>query len=152
MPKVERFEDLLCWQKARELVKIIYTMTKEDSFFRDYRFKEQLQSASVSVMSNIAEGFSRFHRKEFIRFLDFSQSSASEVKSLLYVAIDQNYLPSDQITHIQQIVDDTRQLVLGLLRYLKSNIKDSQDGVRETLSHYDAKESTELILPEKFLK
>jgi len=81
MSKITRFEDLICWQKARELVNNNYTITELGPLSKDFGLKGQLRRASVSAMTNIAKGFSRLHRKEFIRFLDISQSSAMEVRS-----------------------------------------------------------------------
>lgn len=88
MTKITRFEDLNCWKEARKLVKKIYKISEEGKFGKDYGLKDQSRRASVSIMTNIAEGFSRYHRKESIRFFDFAQSSAAEVQSLLYVAED----------------------------------------------------------------
>lgn len=87
--KITKFEDLLCWQQARLLVNDIYTVTKAGELSKDYGLKNQLQRAVVSAMTNIAEGFSRYHRREFIRFLDIAQSSLWEVNSLLYIVFDQ---------------------------------------------------------------
>ncbi|NIV12362.1 MAG: four helix bundle protein, partial [Aliifodinibius sp.] len=108
MGKITRFEDLKCWQKARRLVKEIYKITNEEPLSKDYKLRDQLRSAAVSVMSNIAEGFSRYHKKDFIRFLDIAQSSAAEVRSLMYVVSDQNYVSADQIKAIQKLADNCR--------------------------------------------
>ena len=81
MSKITRFEDLICWQKARELVNNNYTITELGPLSKDFGLKGQLRRASVSAMTNITKEFSRLHRKEFIRFLDISQSSAMEVRS-----------------------------------------------------------------------
>ena len=91
MPKIERFEDLRCWQKSREMTSEVYDLVESSDLSNDYRLRDQLTGAAVSTMSNIAEGFARYHKKDFIRFLDYAQSSAAEVKSLLYVVLDQKY-------------------------------------------------------------
>jgi len=83
--KITRFEDIDAWKESRILVETIYLVTKE---VRDFAFVNQITRAAVSVMSNIAEGFDRNSNKEFIHFLIISRGSLSEVKSLLYVAID----------------------------------------------------------------
>jgi four helix bundle protein len=88
----KRFEDLIFWQKARELTRLIYIYTQNDHFKIDYGFKGQIQRSSVSVMSNIAEGFGRGSNSEFVQFLFVSKGSLSEVKSQLYVAMDLNYI------------------------------------------------------------
>ncbi len=90
--RIERFEDIEAWKEARELVKNIYDKFKD---IRDYSFKEQIQRASVSVMSNIAEGFDRGTNKEFIQFLVISRGSLSELRSLLYNALDLGFIDEE---------------------------------------------------------
>jgi len=87
--KIEKFEDIECWKEARELLKEIY---KAFSHIKDYSFRDQIQRAAISVMSNIAEGFDRGSNKEFIQFLIFPRGSVSEVKSLCYAALDLEYI------------------------------------------------------------
>lgn len=123
--KAKRFEDLFCWQAARRLVKLIYLACKEKELYRDFDTKSQLKRAALSVMNNIAEGFARFSEKEFKRFLDIAQSSASEVKSMLYVLEDLEYLEVKKINEIHAQVDEARNLTLGLIRYLDTKIKDN---------------------------
>lgn len=88
MSKVERFEDLIAWQKARSLTKHIYQVTQEGDFAKDFGLARQIQRAAVSIMSNIAEGFERTHLGEFHQFLSISKSSCAELRSQLYVALD----------------------------------------------------------------
>ena len=91
--KITRFEEIQAWQEARILVQMVYDAVKTNNDFqKDFRLVNQIQSASVSAMSNIAEGFSRKGNKEFIQFLFIAKSSAAEVQSQLYVALDQNYI------------------------------------------------------------
>jgi len=92
MNKIERFEDLIAWQKARALTKEIYQMTREGSFARDFGLSGQIQRAAVSIMSNIAEGFERGGRGEFHQFLSTAKGSCAEVRSQLYVAFEIGYL------------------------------------------------------------
>src|SRR5205085_6049224 len=92
MNKIEKFEDIVAWQKARVLTKEIYASTKVGLFAKDYGLRDQIQRASVSTMSNIAEGFERGGDKEFIQFLSNSKGSCGEVKSQLSVALDQSYI------------------------------------------------------------
>ena len=91
MSKVQRFEDLKCWQAARELVKEVYLICDEGKLSKDFETRGQIKKAALATMNNIAEGFGRFSKKDFIRFLDISQSSASEVQSILYVLLDLEY-------------------------------------------------------------
>ncbi len=90
--RIERFEDIEVWREARELVKNIYDKFKD---IRDYSFKDQIQRASVSVMSNIAEGFDRGVHKEFIQFLVIARGSLSELRSLLYNALDLGFIDEE---------------------------------------------------------
>lgn len=120
MAKVEKFEDLICWQKARVLVKEIYLATNKGEFAKDYDAKSQIRRAALSSMSNIAEGFGRFSKKEFVRFLEISTSSASEVKSILYVSSDLGYLAEEQIQSLQQLAEEVKALGLGLIKYLNT--------------------------------
>jgi len=92
MPKIERFEDLLCWQKARELANAVYDLTERAAFSRDSRLRGQLQGAAGSVMHNIAEGFDAGSKPEFIRFLKMARRSASEIQSEIYLACDRKYI------------------------------------------------------------
>jgi four helix bundle protein len=119
MAKIERFEDLKCWQEARELVKKIYQATNESPFAKDFDMKSQIRRASISVMNNIAEGFGRFSNREFIRFLEISSASAGEVKSICYVAIDIDYWPEKKTEEIQEQAERVKALTLGLIKYLK---------------------------------
>src|SRR6267142_4690611 len=119
MAKVEKFEDLICWQKARILVREIYRSTGTGDFSKDFDAKSQIRRAALSSMCNIAEGFGRFSKKEFVRFLEISATSASEVKSILYVALDLGYLPPEQIQTLQNLTEDVKALDLGLIKYLR---------------------------------
>jgi four helix bundle protein len=92
--KIRQFEDLECWQDARELVRVVYAMTKLADFSKDFALVDQIRRSGVSVMANIAEGFYRNSNREFLRFLDISRSSAGETISHLYVALDQGYIDS----------------------------------------------------------
>lgn len=90
--KIERFEQIQGWQEARSLTRTVYDMTRKDGFARDFGLRDQIQRSSVSVMANIAEGFERRSRKEFTQFLGIALGSCAEVRSHLYVALDQDYI------------------------------------------------------------
>jgi four helix bundle protein len=120
MSKINRFEDLRCWQASRKLVNMIYGMAESGKLMKDYDTKSQIKRAALSCMSNIAEGFGKFSNKEFIRYLDIAQSSALEVKSILYVLMDMNYLMAEKINELHQVIDETRGLTLALIKYLRS--------------------------------
>ena len=85
--KVQRFEDLICWQKTRVLTNSVYELTRLPGFSKDFELVRQIRGAAVSAMSNIAEGFERWTRKELIRFLDIAKGSAGEVRSQSGVAL-----------------------------------------------------------------
>lgn len=118
MAKVERFEDLKCWKMSRKLVKDVYEVSAGGTLSKDFGTKDQLRRAALSVMNNVAEGFARFSRKEFILFLNYAQSSAAEVKSILYVCEDLTYIPEQQNRQLHAEVDDIRKSILSLIRYL----------------------------------
>ena len=119
--KITRFEDLECWQAARSLVRKIYEATRTDSFKKDLRLCSQIQSAATSIMANIAEGFIRRSSKEFVQFLFIAMSSASEVQSHLYVALDQAYIAKDQFDEIYKQAEKTGKMVSNLIKYLRNS-------------------------------
>jgi four helix bundle protein len=119
--KIERFEDIKSWQEARKLVNLVYdAIDASNKFSKDFRLVNQVQGAAVSAMSNIAEGFSRQSNKEFIQYLFISKSSAAEVQSHLYVALDQKYILQDIFTEIYNKAEDVSKLDSGFIKYLKS--------------------------------
>lgn len=128
--KVERFEDLICWQKARALTNMVYDMTRSPIFAKDYELVRQIRGAAVSSKSNIAEGFDRWSRKELVRFLDIAKGSAGEVRSQLYVALDQHYITTDQFGSAIASTLETSKTIGGLIGYLQKS--DSTYTVRET--------------------
>ncbi|MDZ7772253.1 MAG: four helix bundle protein [Balneolaceae bacterium] len=121
MSRIESFEDLECWTAARDLVHLVYDLTRNASFVHDFGLKDQIRKAAVSSMSNIAEGFARFSDREFIRFLDIAQSSCEEVKSLLYVAVDQKYIDKEEFGQAFAKASDVRFLCLAFVRYLRKS-------------------------------
>ncbi len=121
MGKIERFEDIDAWKKARELTKIIYEVTAQGKLAADFSLKDQLRRAAVSIMANIAEGFEREGNKEFRQFLAMAKGSVGEVKSLLYVALDAGLTSSEQLHQISTLADEASRLLAGFLRYLKAS-------------------------------
>ncbi len=99
--KIEKFEDLIAWQKARVLTKKIYEITNQGEFARDYGLRDQIRRASVSIMSNIAEGFERFNQKEFHYFLNVGKSSCGEVRSQLYISYDVGYIKNEKFIELK---------------------------------------------------
>ncbi|MFM9944688.1 MAG: four helix bundle protein [Bacteroidia bacterium] len=119
MATVKRFEDLECWKKARELTNYIFELTKKEAFKQEYDLKSQIKSAALSSMSNIAEGFGRFSRADFKRFLTIASGSTMEVRSILYITIDQNLITQTEFEEGSEKATDTNNLIIGLIKYLK---------------------------------
>jgi len=118
MGKVTRFEELKCWTAARELTVEVYKLSMREPLSKDYATKDQLRRASLSVMNNIAEGFTRFSQKEFVRFLNIAQSSAGEVKSMIYLLDDLEYFEKTEVEKLHQKVDKARNMTLGMIKYI----------------------------------
>ena len=122
--KITRFEEIEAWQEARNLVKMVYdTVKTNEAFRRDFRLVNQIQAAAVSSMSNIAEGFSRKSNKEFIQYLYIAKSSAAEVQSQLYVALDQAYITQDDFKKLYTQADLVSKLNSGFIKYLNIQLK-----------------------------
>jgi len=119
--KVTRFEDLECWKEARVLVQKVYDATEFERFRKDLRLAGQIQSAAASSMANIAEGLIRRSDKEFIQILFVAMSSAAEVQSHLYIALDRNYIDQETFDDIYKQADKTAAIISGLIRYLRGN-------------------------------
>ena len=119
------FEDLIAWQKARQLTKAIYDVTKQGDFAKDYGLSGQLQRAAVSIMSNIAEGFERNRRSEFHQFLSIAKASCAEVRSQLYVASDIRYLDARQFEALHGMASEVAR-VIGGLRQTVARQRDAQ--------------------------
>jgi four helix bundle protein len=121
--KITRFEDIEAWQEARKLVRMVYdVINKSPKFRRDFRLVNQIQDAAVSSMSNISEGFSRKSNREFIQFLYISKSSAAEVQSEVYVALDQEYITQEDFDNIYNQADIVSKMDSGFIKYLHSQL------------------------------
>lgn len=116
--KIKKFEDLDCWKKARELVNMIYDLTSQEKFKKDFRLSGQIRDAGGSAMHNIAEGFDAGSDAEFIRFLKISRRSVSEVQSQLYLALDQKYITPIQLRDAYEKATEVKRLINGLIAYL----------------------------------
>ncbi len=112
--KIEKFEDLIAWQKARMLTLEIYKITRHDNFAKDFGLRNQIQRAAVSIMSNIAEGFERGNPREFHQFLSIAKASCAEVRSQLYVALDVNYLDNERFSSLLDLAKETGKIIGGL--------------------------------------
>jgi four helix bundle protein len=112
--RIERFEDLIAWQKARELTREIYRVSRAGEFGRDFGLGRQIQRAAVSIMSNLAEGFERGGRAEFHQFLSTAKASCAELRSQLYVALDVGYVGPDEFESLMQMAQEVARLTGGL--------------------------------------
>ena len=127
MGKIERFEDIEAWGKARELVRNIYKITGRGEFAKDYGLKDQIRRAAVSIMSNIAEGFERGGNREFTQFLAIAKGSSGEVRSQLYVALDNEFIKQEEFKQLYDQVEEISRLLNGFIKYLaKSSMKGSK--------------------------
>lgn len=113
--KIEKFEDIVGWQKARILSRKTYEITNLGDFARDFGLRDQIRRASVSIMSNIAEGFERFNPKEFHYFLNVAKSSCGEVRSQLYVSFDVGYIGNEKFNELKANCEEISR-ILGKLR------------------------------------
>ena len=119
MPKIERFEDLHSWQKARQLTNTIYELTNRSGFVKDFQLRNQIRDAAGSVMHNIAEGFDAGTRAEFIRFLKIARRSASEVQSELYLALDRKDIAQNELEVAYNLATESKRLINGMIAYLR---------------------------------
>ena len=114
LPRVQKFEDLVAWQKARALCREVHAVVDQPALARQFAYRDQLQRAAVSVMSNIAEGFERGSRAEFFHMLSISKGSCAEVRSLLYVALDAGYIDSVAFERLSAQATEVNRLIGGL--------------------------------------
>ncbi len=120
--KVQRFEDLEAWQIARELANQVYKITKQESVCRDFGFLDQIRRAAISIMNNIAEGFERGSNKDFVRFLFIARGSAGEVRSLLYLGLDQGYLTNSEFSECRDLCIRSGQIIWALIKGLRKRV------------------------------
>jgi four helix bundle protein len=114
MNKVERFEDLIAWHKARQLTRRVYELTRSGGWAKDFGLSSQIQRASVSIMSNIAEGFERNRPGKFHQFLSTAKASCAEVRSQLYIAADVGYLTNEDFAAVLAQAEEVGRIVGGL--------------------------------------
>jgi len=119
MAGAKRFEDLLMWQRARQLANLIYKLTEQPAF-RDASLRNQMRRAAVSVMSNIAEGFGRGSNEELDRFLFIAKGSAAEVQSQLYLSLDLKYVSKLDFDQAAKLCDETARMIQGFAKSMKS--------------------------------
>ncbi len=156
MATIQRFEELICWQKARLIDSHIYKMTRQQGFKQDFSLVDQITRASGSVMDNIAEGFERDGTREFINFLSIAKGSAGEVRSQCYRANDRGYIDEEEFRTIYSLSLDISRRIGNLMSYLRtSGIKGIKFKVEEPAPLYQAKhtelQATAWNIPEDHL-
>ena len=120
--KVASFEDLKVWQDSREFVNSIYKLTSSEKFKKDYGLKDQIQRAAISIMNNIAEGFERNNNKEFIKFLGYSKGSAGEIRSMLYITLDLNYISKESFKKNFSSAINIITQISNFIKYLRKHL------------------------------
>jgi four helix bundle protein len=127
MTTFQSFTEIEAWQKARELTRVVYRVSNQGSFSKDFGPRDQIRRAVVSVMSNIAEGFERNGTAEFVQFLAVAKGSVGEVIAQLYVASDQGYITREEFDRLIALATETGRRIGALMSYLrKSNMKGSK--------------------------
>ncbi|MEL6304461.1 MAG: four helix bundle protein [Bacteroidota bacterium] len=119
MARINSFEEIEAWKRCREFTKILYSVTNRKDFDKDFDLKRQIRRATVSISSNIAEGFERNTDKEFIQFLYYAKASAGEVKSQLYLAYDLGYIKEEIFKDLFERITNISKLISGFIKYLK---------------------------------
>jgi four helix bundle protein len=119
MAKIEQFEDILAWQKGRELTQLVYRASRKGEFAKDFALRDQIRLAVISITANIAEGFERGGTKEFIQFLGHSKGSSGEVRSQLYVALGEEYVDQELWQELHNRCLEISRLLDGFIKYLR---------------------------------
>ncbi|MCX6312382.1 MAG: four helix bundle protein [Bacteroidetes bacterium] len=135
MGKINRFEDIIAWQKARELNKLVYQATLLQPFVRDFALVDQIRRSSISILSNIAEGFERKGVQEFIHFLNIAKASSAELRAQLYVASDLEYISIENSNKLITDAATISRMLSSLMKYLEEN-KDNGLKFHEPESEY----------------
>lgn len=130
MASITKFEDLIAWREARALVKMVYGLTSVGAFAKDFGMRDQIQRAAVSVMTNIAEGFDCESTAEFARFLGIARRSAVEVQSLLYAAMDVEYITPDVFNAYYEQAKKCKGLIGGLRQGILRNPRRANSSSR----------------------
>jgi len=132
--KIRRFEDLIAWQKGRELVRDVYAATEQGPIAKDFRLRDQMRAAAVSVPANIAEGFERSRLREFHQFLSIAKASCAEVRTYIYVARDVGYLDDETSRTLRAKAEEVARIIGGLRRSvgdkLRSRLRTQDSGLR----------------------
>jgi four helix bundle protein len=121
MAGITRFEEIEAWKTSRQLTTLIYRLSEQGIFGKDYGLKDQIRRASVSVMSNIAEGFESRTDTQFINFLGHAKGSAGEVRAQLYIALDLKYISQEQFAEAYEFADKSSRQITRFINYLEAH-------------------------------
>jgi four helix bundle protein len=135
MPTITRFEDIEAWKTARELTRMTYALTEQGQFAKDFGLKNQIQRASISVMSNIAEGFESRTQAQFLDYLGHAKASSGEVRCQLYIALDLKYVTQNQFDQVFDLADKSSRQIARFMSYLETHPQSRR--VREEGSEYE---------------
>ena len=116
----KKFEEIQAWQKARKATKLVYEITSDNKFAKDFSLRDQIRRSCVSIMANIAEGQGRYSSKEFANFLNIAHGSVAETQSHLYVAVDLGYLDSGAFNEIYNLLDEVARMTMSLMKHLRN--------------------------------
>ncbi len=130
MATFQRFEDIEAWQKGRELTREVYQISRNGAFSKDFALRDQIRKACISITSNIAEGFERNSIVAFRHFLSIAKGSTGEVKSQLYVALDEGYIDQATFDRLYGLATSTIRQIGGLMRYLRKIRKQNRERKR----------------------
>ena len=144
MAKIERFEDLKVWQASRLLAIEVFELFKNEKFAKDYSLKDQMNRSSGSIMDNIAEGFERGGKKEFIQFLYIAKGSAGELRSQIYRAKDREFIENDEFEKLLKKVEEASKQLMGFIQYLKNTEYKGNMYVQESELVYENSDNFEL--------
>ena len=120
MPTISRFENIEAWKTARQLTNLIYDLSDQGTFSKDFGLRDQIRRAAVSVRSNIAEGFESHTQPLFINFLGRAKASSGEVRAQLYVALDRNYITNEQFESARDVAEKTSRQIHRFMAYLET--------------------------------
>ena len=121
MTAITRFEEIEAWKAARQLTNMVYALSNKEGFNRDFGLRDQIRRASISVMSNIAEGFESRTDVQFINFLGMARASAGEVRAQLYIALDQKYITDNQFKEAYTLAEKCARQIAKFMTYLEAN-------------------------------
>ena len=142
MAGITGFEEIEGWKTGRQLTNLIYKLTEQGAFIKDYGLKDQIRRAAVSVMSNIAEGFESRTDTQFIKFLGHAKGSAGEVRSQLYIAFDLKYISQEQFAEAHELADRSSRQITRFMNYLQAHPRDHRFGEEPTDYNFDVGRST----------